>query len=311
MLLISLSPLPSGSTTDNPRISERERSIVTGIDQDELAKEMDERISQPVSILKQELQDGFAQIRKRIDELGNRTDELSDHVFLSEDDSCRRLPAREEQATAAGSSAPFDFVRSDDGELLLAFLAVEHPQLIALLLANIEPSVGSYVLQRLDEELQVDVTERIYRLGRVAPQIYDTVRRSFERKYSEHAETQNLEAGGHTEVVEILNLVSGSTEKHIVESLDKLAPKVSEDIKRHMFVFEDIVLLDGRAVAAVVESARRDDLILALRGVPEEVAIMYLIAAPRKIASTSKTRGARWAQRYDPTSRQPNSESLR
>ncbi len=257
-------------SVQNSGISARERSVITGIDRSELAKEMDERMSGPVSILKQELQDGFGQLRKRIDELANRQDELSDHVFLSEDAPHKRLPHLDEQAAVHHGSS-FDFIHADDGDLLLALLSVEHPQLVALVLANIEPAVASHVLQRLDEELQIDVTERIYRLARIAPQVLDTVRRIFERKFSQLSETEKLEAGGHTKVVEILNLVSRSTEKHIVGSLDERAPEVSEDIKQHMFVFEDIVLLGGRAVAAVVESASRDDLVLALRGVPQEV----------------------------------------
>lgn len=255
----------------NSQISARERSIITGIDEDELAKEMDERISEPVSILKQELQDGFSQLRKRIDELGNRQDELSDHVFLSDDVAGKNIRPIEERDASRQGSTPFGFVNANDGEVLLTFLSVEHPQLIALVLANIEPAVASYVLQRLDEELQINVTERIYRMGRVSPQIFEIVRHTFERKFAQLSETENLEAGGYSKVVEILNLVSRSTERHIVDALDKCSPEVSEDIKQHMFVFEDIVLLDGRVVAAVAESANRDDLVLALRGVDKAV----------------------------------------
>ena len=254
---------------ENPDISTRERSVITGIDERELAKEMDERIKEPVSVLKQELRDGFAQLKKQIDEIGNRQDELSDHVYLAEEIPADRLPAPAEERRSGGS--PFGFIHPDDVESLLFFLTDEHPQLVALVLANVEPAVASNILQRLEENLQIDVTERIYRMGRVSPRIFTIVKHAFERKYSQLAETENLDTGGYSTAVEILNLVSRSTEKHIIEALEERAPEMSEDIKQHMFVFEDIVLLDDRAVAAVVKEADREDLILALRGVQQDV----------------------------------------
>ena len=257
-------------TVNNTAISAMERSVITGIDKTEITKEMDARIKEPVSVLKQELQVGFEQLQNRIDEIVNRQDELSDHVYLSDDDAQSRMSHSGDRSIRP-AEGPFGFIRPDDGESLNFFLTGEHPQLIALVLTNVEPSIASFVIQRLDPDLQIDVTERIYRMGRVSSQVVNIVKRAIEVKYSQLAETEQLDAGGYARAVEILNLVSRSTEKHIIEALEDRAPEMSEDIKQHMFVFEDIVLLDDGAVAAVVAEADRNDLVLALKGVESEV----------------------------------------
>ena len=265
-------------SVNNARASANERSVITGIDTNEISEEMDERIKEPVSILKQEIQDGFTQLQNRIDEIVNRQDELSDHIYLSDDDAQSRMsPARERPISRAGN--PFGFIHPDDGESLVFFLSAEHPQLIALVLTNVEPAIASFVLQRFDPDLQIDVTERIYRMGRVSSQIVNIVKHAIELKYSQLAETEQLDAGGYAKAVEILNLVNRSTEKHIVEALDVRSPEVSEDIKQHMFVFEDIVLLDDRAVAAVIVESDRADMVLALKGVAADVSEKVLVNA--------------------------------
>ncbi len=166
---------------------------------------------------------------------------------------------------------PFDFIRRTDPAHLLNFIQQEHPQTIALILAYLEPAKASIILGSLPHEIQSDVAKRIATMDRTSPEVLREVERVLEKKLSTLSSEDFTAAGGVENIVEILNLVDRSTEKLIIESLEEDDPELAEDIKKRMFVFEDIVLLDDRAIQKVLREVDTGELAKALRGVDAEV----------------------------------------
>ena len=166
---------------------------------------------------------------------------------------------------------PFDFIRRTDPAHLLNFIQQEHPQTIALILAYLEPAKASVILGALQHEVQSDVARRIATMDRTSPEVLREVERVLEKKLSTLSSEDYTAAGGVENIVEILNLVDRSTEKIIIEALEEDDPELAEEIKKRMFVFEDIVLLDDRAIQKVLREVDTSELGKALRGVEAEV----------------------------------------
>ena len=166
---------------------------------------------------------------------------------------------------------PFDFVRRTDPMHLLNFIQQEHPQTIALILAYLEPQKASIILGSLPHEIQSDVAKRIATMDRTSPETLREVERVLEKKLSTLSSEDYTAAGGVESIVEILNLVDRSTEKVIIESLEEEDPELAEDIKKRMFVFEDIVMLDDRAIQKVLREVDVSEMAKALKSVDTEV----------------------------------------
>ncbi|MCQ2594669.1 MAG: flagellar motor switch protein FliG [Treponemataceae bacterium] len=166
---------------------------------------------------------------------------------------------------------PFDFIRRTDPAHLLNFIQQEHPQTIALILAYLEPNKASIILQSLPEEIQSDVARRIATMDRTSPDVLREVERVLEKKLSSLSSEDYTAAGGVESIVEILNLVDRSSEKTIIESLEEEDPDLAEEIKKRMFVFEDIVMLDDRAIQKVMREVDTQELAKALKSVDTEV----------------------------------------
>ena len=166
---------------------------------------------------------------------------------------------------------PFDFLRKTDPSQLLTFIQNEHPQTIALIIAYLEPDQAAIILGALPTDVQADVAKRIASMDRTSPDIIREVERVLERKLSTLVNQDFATAGGVEAVVEVLNRVDRTTEKSILEALEVDNPELAEEIKRRMFVFEDIVLLDDRSLQMVLREVDNKDLSLALKATPAEV----------------------------------------
>jgi flagellar motor switch protein FliG len=166
---------------------------------------------------------------------------------------------------------PFDFIRRTDPAHLLNFIQQEHPQTIALILAYLEPNKASIILQNLPHEVQSDVAKRIATMDRTSPEVLREVERVLEKKLSTLSNEDYTAAGGVESIVEILNLVDRSSEKQIIEALEDDDPELAEEIKKRMFVFEDIVMLDDRAIQKVMREVDSQELAKALKSVDTEV----------------------------------------
>jgi flagellar motor switch protein FliG len=166
---------------------------------------------------------------------------------------------------------PFDFARKTDPSQLLNFIQNEHPQTIALIMSYLQPDQSGAILSSLPPERQVDVAKRIATMDRTSPDVLKDVERILERKLSSMASQDFTSAGGVDSIVEILNRVDRSTERTIMENLEVQNPELAEEIKRRMFVFEDIVLLDDRSLQLVLREIESKDLALALKASSAEV----------------------------------------
>jgi flagellar motor switch protein FliG len=166
---------------------------------------------------------------------------------------------------------PFDFIRRTDPSHLLNFIQGEHPQTIALILAYLDPAKAAQILSGLSHQIQADVAKRIAQMDRTSPDVLREVERVLERKLSTLASEDYTSAGGIDAIVEVLNQVDRGTEKIIIEALEEEDPELAEEIKKRMFVFEDIVLLDDRSIQKVLREVDTQDLAKALKGVDTEV----------------------------------------
>jgi flagellar motor switch protein FliG len=183
---------------------------------------------------------------------------------------------------------PFDFVRRTDPSHLSNFIQQEHPQTIALILAYLDPKKSSTILSGIETEKRADVARRIATMDRTSPDTLREVERVLERKISTIASEDFTMAGGVDTIVEILNNVDRSTEKSIMESLEEEDPELAEEIKKKMFVFEDIIMLDDKSIQRVLRDVDHQDLAKALKAVDPEVQEKIFRNMSKRAAQTLK-----------------------
>ena len=173
--------------------------------------------------------------------------------------------------TASLQVRPFEFVRKTDPSQVLNFIQDEHPQTIAMILSYLTPAQAAMIMSALSSEVQSDVAKRIATMDRTSPDVVKEVERVLERKLSSLINQDYTIVGGVDAIVNILNTVDRSTEKHIMESLEIEEPELADEIRKKMFVFEDIMLLDDRAIQRVLRDVDNSDLSIALKSANEDV----------------------------------------
>ena len=173
--------------------------------------------------------------------------------------------------TASLQVKPFEFVRKTDASQLLNFIQDEHPQTIALILSYMSAGQASMIISALPPERQADVAKRVALMDRTSPDIIKEVEKILESKLASLVNQDYTIIGGVDAVVEILNAVDRGTEKHIMETLEIEEPELADEIRKKMFVFEDILLLDDRAIQRVLRDVDNNDLAVALKGANEQV----------------------------------------
>jgi len=165
---------------------------------------------------------------------------------------------------------PFDFIRRVDPAIFLNCIQAEHPQTIALVLSYLEPNKASIVLQNLPYDMQGEVARRISIMDRVSPEILREIERVLEKKLSALS-GEEYYSGGVESIIDILNLVDRASEKQIIEAIKDDDPELAEEIKRRMFLFEDIVMLNDRSIQRVIREVDSRELAIALKGANAEV----------------------------------------
>jgi flagellar motor switch protein FliG len=166
---------------------------------------------------------------------------------------------------------PFEFLRRTPPEQIVAFLRSESPQTIALVVANLHTVLSAQVLARLPESLQPDIALRIARMGETSPRVIHQVEDVMRQKLMTLVEQEYSTAGGSKALANILNHADRSTERNVLDHLATTDADLAEQVRRMLFVFEDIVKLEERAIQQVLREANQKDLVLALRGAPEAV----------------------------------------
>jgi len=169
-------------------------------------------------------------------------------------------------------NVPFSNLRKTEAKHLFNFIREEHPQTIALILTYLHPEQSSMILAALPPEQQADVAKRVAIIERIAPEVLKEVEKVLERKMSMIVPNQEQHTGGIKTLVNILNRVDRSTEKTILEELETNDPELADEIRKLMFVFEDIIKLHDVAIQRVLREVEQKDLAKAMRGSNEEVA---------------------------------------
>ena len=190
--------------------------------------------------------------------------------------------------TAALQVRPFEFVRKTDPTQLLNFIQDEHPQTIAMILSYLTPAQAALIIGSLPPEKQADVAKRIAMMDRTSPDVIKEVERVLERKLSSLVNHDYTIVGGVDAIVGILNTVDRATEKHIMESLEIEEPELADEIRKKMFVFEDILLLDDRAIQRVLRDVDNNDLGIALKAANEEVQNVIFKNLSKRLAAMIK-----------------------
>jgi flagellar motor switch protein FliG len=173
--------------------------------------------------------------------------------------------------TASLQVRPFEFVRKTDASQLLNFIQDEHPQTIALILSYLSPAQASTIISSLAPDKQADVAKRIAQMDRTSPDVIKEVEKILERKLASLVNQDYTIVGGVDSIVEILNTVDRGTEKHIMETLEIEEPELADEIRRKMFIFEDILSLDDKSIQRVLREVDNNELAIALKGSNEEV----------------------------------------
>lgn len=173
--------------------------------------------------------------------------------------------------TASLQVRPFEFVRKADPSQVLNFIQDEHPQTVAMILSYLSPAQSALILSALAPEKQADVAKRIAMMDRTTPDIIKEVESVLEKKLASLINQDYTIVGGVDAIVGILNTVDRGTEKHIMETLEVEEPELADEIRKKMFVFEDILLLDDRAIQRVLRDVDNKDLGIALKVANDEV----------------------------------------
>lgn len=182
----------------------------------------------------------------------------------------------------------FEFLKKADPKHLLTFIQYEHPQTIALILLYTTSEQAAAILAELPREKQIDVAMRIATMDRTSPEIIKEVENILEKKLSTVSSANLTEIGGVKSIAEILNRVDRSTEKFILDEFNKTNPELSEEVKRRLFVFEDIVYLDSRGIQRFLREVNTKDLVVALKGTNQEVSSLIMGNMTKRMQDTIK-----------------------
>jgi flagellar motor switch protein FliG len=175
------------------------------------------------------------------------------------------------RVVAAMQVTPFEFLKKADPSQVLSFIQDEHPQTIALILAYMPVNNAAMILTKLPSDLRGDVAARIAMMEQTPPEMIRRVEQVLEKKVSSILNQEMSQAGGPKALVDLLNRVDRSTERLILENLGETSPELAEQVKNMMFVFEDIIQLDDRAIQAILREVDMKELATALKGVGPEV----------------------------------------
>lgn len=169
------------------------------------------------------------------------------------------------------SSVPFGFLQKAGADNLLTFIVEEHPQTIALIMAHLPPQMSAEVLSGLPSLKQLEVIRRIANMEQTSPEVVKDVESSLEKRMKSMFGQQMEKAGGVPMVAQILNVTDRMTNKGILENLESDDGDLVEDIKRLMFVFDDLLKLDDKAIQALLKEVDNSQWSVALKGASEEI----------------------------------------
>ncbi len=169
------------------------------------------------------------------------------------------------------SSVPFSFLHKAGPENVLTFVIEEHPQTIALILSHLPSGLAAQVLSGLPSTKQLEVVRRIATMEQTSPEVVRDVEKSLEGRMTSTFNQQLEKAGGVSAVAQMLNVTDRMTNKSILENLEQESPELVDQIRRLMFVFDDLMKLDDKSIQALLKEVENDQWALALKGASEDL----------------------------------------
>jgi len=166
---------------------------------------------------------------------------------------------------------PFEAARTADPSQLATLIQNEHPQTISLILAYLQPEKAAIILQSLTPDTQTEIAKRLALMDRTSPEVTREVENYLEKRLSSVLGQDLASAGGIETLVNVLNQVDRGTEKTIIETMEVQEPSLAEEVKKRLFVFEDVVLIDDRGIQRMMKEIDPKDLSISLKGVTDEV----------------------------------------
>ncbi|NLT57772.1 MAG: flagellar motor switch protein FliG [Clostridiales bacterium] len=201
-------------------------------------------------------------------------------------------PEKADELVARLSSSlqvrPFDFIRRADSQQIYNVINNEHAQTIALVMSYISPKQAAQVLTELPPERQTEVIGRIAYMGSTSPEYIKEAERILERKITSMGYADQIAVGGIDTIVEIVNSLDRGTEKHIFEELELVDGELVEEIRRRLFVFEDIAKLSNQAIQRTLKEVNNTDLAVALKMAGEEVSKAIFNNVSKRMAELLK-----------------------
>lgn len=194
-----------------------------------------------------------------------------------------------ERVTKTLRTKAFAFIRKTDYKNLMNMIVNEHPQTIALILSYARADQASAIIAELPKDIRVEVVERIAKMDRTSPEIIRQVETILEKKFESILSVDLLEVGGINYIAEIMNKIDRGTEKFIFEELGRKDPKLTEEIRKRMFVFEDIVTLDALSIQKFLREVDTKDMAVALKGANKEVTAIIFENMSQRMGDTIRS----------------------
>ncbi|MBX3016629.1 MAG: flagellar motor switch protein FliG [Bdellovibrionaceae bacterium] len=219
--------------------------------------------------------------KKVLEEFFELINETEDYIFSEVSSSKDAIVAAlgEERArgilgginVVTGGGRTLESLEMVDAKSLSNFLVNEHPQTVAVILAHLEPEKKGEVLKRLPEALQAEVVLRMANLDHVAPELIAEIDSVLKKELASMSSVEQTALGGVQPVAEMLNVMDKNTESSIMSRLEEKDPLLAEEIRKLMFVFDDIVKIDDRGIQTLLKEVPNDRLLLALKTASEEI----------------------------------------
>jgi flagellar motor switch protein FliG len=194
-----------------------------------------------------------------------------------------------ERVTKSLRTKAFEFIRKTDYKNLIALIQTEHPQTIALILSYARADQAALIIAELPKEKSLDVVERIATMDRTSPEIIKIVESNLEKKISSLMSLDFMEFGGVNYIADIMNNMDRATEKYIFDELAHKDAQLCDEIKKRMFVFEDIMVLDDMSIQRFLREVDSKDLVFALKGANQEVSDVIFKNMSNRTSETIKS----------------------
>ncbi len=194
-----------------------------------------------------------------------------------------------DRVTKTIKTKAFEFIRKADYKNLLSIIQNEHPQTIALVLSYARTDQAAAVIGELPKEKKIAVVERIAKMDRTSPEVIKQVEEALQKKFMSVVSVDFTEIGGIGYIADVMNNMDRGNEKFVFDELSRKDMKLADEIRKRMFVFEDIITLGGRDIQRFIREVDSKDLVLALKGSNKEVGEVILSNMSQRMQDTIRS----------------------